>query len=94
MAEVTMLVSSIDNLAPYRVSSDLVLELVNVVAIIKTDPEDISAGPCRIEIIEPHNLATHQPPGGYILDNRQVQMTCSKSAEIHLEDEIKFRMVD
>ena len=35
-----MVVTSIDRLAPYRVSADLVLELVNVAAIIKTDPEE------------------------------------------------------
>jgi hypothetical protein len=36
--------------------------------------------PCRVEIVEPHTLIVHQPPGGYLLDNRQVQMTCAKSA--------------
>jgi hypothetical protein len=49
------------------------LDLVNVTAMIKNDPEDAAAGTCRIEIVEPHNLAKHQPRGGYMLDNRQVQ---------------------
>jgi hypothetical protein len=88
-----MLVNSIDPLAPYKVSSDLILELVNVTAIVKTDPEDASAGPCRVEIIEPHNLAKHVPPGGYLLDNRQVQMTCAKTADVHLGLELKLRVV-
>jgi hypothetical protein len=34
-----MLVNSIDPLAPYKVSDDLILELVNVNALIKLDPE-------------------------------------------------------
>ena len=42
-----------------------------------------SALTCWIEIVEPHNLAKHQPPGGYLLDNRQVQMTCAKSAGVY-----------
>jgi hypothetical protein len=88
-----MLVNSIDPLAPYKASDDLLLELVSITAIIKDDPEGASAGPCRVEITEPHNLAIHQPPGGYLLDNRQVQMTCAKSADVHLGDEVKFRVV-
>ena len=59
-----MVVNSIDPLAPYKASDDLVLDLVNVTAIIKNDPEDIGAAPCRVEIVEPHNLAIHEPPGG------------------------------
>ena len=88
-----MLVNSIDPLAPYKVSDDLMLDLVNVSAIIKIDPEDAAAAGCWVQIVEPHNLAMHQPPGGYLLDNRQVQMTCAKSAGIRLGDEIKLRVV-
>lgn len=88
-----MLVNSIEALAPYKASDDLILELVNATAIIKDDPEGAGASPCRVEIIEPHDLAIHQPPGGYILDNRQVQMTCAKGADVSLGDEVKFRMV-
>ena len=88
-----MLVNSIDPLAPYKVSDDMVLELVSVTAIIKVDPEDAGAAPCRVEIIEPHNLAIHEPPGGFSLDNRQIQMTCAKSAGIRLGDEITLRVI-
>ena len=87
-----MLVNSIDPLAPYKVSDDLVLELVSVTAIIKVDPEDAGAAPCRVEIVEPHTLIVHQPPGGYLLENRQMQMTCAKSAGIRLGDQIKLRV--
>ena len=93
MAEIIMTVNSIDSIAPYKVSDDLILQLVNVTALIKVDPEDVAADICRIQIIEPHNLATHQPPGGYILDNRQVQMTCAKSAGVRLGQEIRFRVI-
>jgi hypothetical protein len=88
-----MLVNSIDPLAPYKVSDDLILELVNVTALIKIDPEGAAAADCWIEVIEPHNLAVHQPPGGYPLDNRQVQLTCAKSAGVRLGDEIRLRVV-
>jgi hypothetical protein len=57
-----MLVSSIDPLAPYKVSDDLMLDLVSVTAIVRNDPEGAAAGTCRVEIIEPLNLAKHQPP--------------------------------
>jgi hypothetical protein len=93
VAEIIMLVNSIDLLAPYKVSDDLILELVNVRALIKIDPEGAAAAASWIEVIEPHNLAVHQPPGGYLLDNRQVQMTCAKSAGVHLGDEIRLRVV-
>jgi hypothetical protein len=56
------------------------LDLVNVTAIVRNDPEGAAAGTCRVEIVEPLNLAKHQPRGGYMLVNRQVQMTCAKSA--------------
>lgn len=88
-----MLINSIDPLAPYKVSDDLILELVNVTALLKNDPEGVAAADCWIEVVEPHNLAKHQPRGGYILDNRQVQMTCAKSAGVRLGDEIRFRAV-
>jgi hypothetical protein len=92
MSEITMVVSSIDPLAPYKASGDLVLELVSVTPIVKIDPEDATAAPCRVEIVEPHTLIVHQPPGGYLLANRQIQMTCAKSAGVCLGDEIKFRV--
>jgi hypothetical protein len=93
MAEIIALVISIDPLAPFKVSDDLMLELVNVTALVKNDPEDAAADTCRVEIVEPLNLIKNQPHGGYTLDNRHVQMTCAKSAEVHLGQEIKFRVV-
>jgi|HubBroStandDraft_6_1064221.scaffolds.fasta_scaffold111985_2 hypothetical protein len=93
VAEIIVLVNSIDPLAPYKASGDLVLELVSVTAIVKEDPEDASAAACRVEIVEPHHLAIHAPPGGYLLDNRQVQMTCANSAGVRLGDAIKLRVV-
>jgi hypothetical protein len=63
-------------------SDDLVLELVSVTAIVKMDPEDAAAAPSRVEIVEPHTLTVHQPPGVYLLDNRRVQMTCARSAGV------------
>jgi hypothetical protein len=92
VAEIIMMVNSIDPLAPYKASDDLVLELVNVTAFVKIDPEDAAAAPCRVEIVEPHNPAIYEPPGGYLLDNRQVQMTYAKSAGVCLGDDIKFRV--
>ena len=68
------------------------LDLVNVTAIIKTDRGGAAAAPCWVEIIEPHNLAKHQPRGGYMLGDRQVQITCAKSVGVRLGDEIKFRV--
>jgi hypothetical protein len=88
-----MLVNSIDPLPPYKVSDDLVLELVSITAIVEEDPEGAAAAaPLRVEIVEPHTLILHQPPGGYLLGNRQVHMTCAKSAGVRLGDEIKFRV--
>ena len=69
-----MVVNSIDPLVPYKASDDLILDLVNVTATIKDDPEDAGAAPCRVEIVEPHNLAIHEPPGGFMLANRQVRV--------------------
>jgi hypothetical protein len=61
-----MLVNSIDSLAPYKVSDDLILELVHVTAFIKIDPEGAAAAACWIGVIEPHNLTVHQPPRAYL----------------------------
>jgi hypothetical protein len=88
-----MLVNSIDPLAPYKVADDLILDLVNVTAIVKVDPEDAATATCWIEIIEPYNLAKHQPHGGYILDNRQIQLTCAKGAGVSLGDEIRAKVI-
>ena len=88
-----MTVNSIDPLAPYKVSNDLVLELVSVTAIVKVDPEGAAASACWVEIVEPHNLALHEPPGGYSLGDRLLQMTCAKSADVRLRDEIRVRVV-
>ncbi|MBV9105315.1 MAG: hypothetical protein JO313_04755 [Verrucomicrobia bacterium] len=93
MAEITMAVTSIDSLAPYKVSADLMLELINVTATVEDDPEGASVGTWWVQIIEPPELVKHQPPGGYILDNRQVHMTCAKSAGVSLGDRIKFTIV-
>jgi propanediol utilization protein len=93
MAENIALVISIDPLAPFKVSDDLVLEFVNVTTLVRNDPENAAFGTCRVEIIEPHNLIKNQPPGGYILADRHVQMTCAKSAKVQLGQEIKFRVV-
>jgi hypothetical protein len=92
MAEISMVVTSLDPLAPYKVSDDLILELANVTATVEDDPEGAAVGTCRVEIVD-HELVLHQPPGGYMLDNRQVQMTCAKSAGVRLGDRIKFRIV-
>ena len=93
MAEIITLVTSIDPLAPYKASDDLMLEFVNVTATVENDPEGAASGTCRVEIIEPHNLITHQPHGGYMLDNSQVQMTCARSSGVCLGQQIKFRVI-
>ena len=93
MAEISMLVTSIDRLAAYKVSDDLVVELVDVTATVEDDSEGASVGTWWIQIIEPHKLVKRQPHGGYMLDNRQVQMTCAKSARVSFGDRIKFRIV-
>ena len=87
-----MLVNSIDPLPPYKVSDDLILELASITAIVEDDPEGAAVAPCRVEIVEPHSLIVHQPPGGYLLEDRQVHMTGAKSAGVRLGDEIKFRV--
>ena len=93
MAEISMVVTSLDPLAPYKVYDDLILELANVTATVEDDSQGSAAGTCRVEIVEPPELVLHQPPGGYMLDTRKVQMTCAKSAGVHLGDRIKFRIV-
>jgi hypothetical protein len=93
MAEISMLVTSIDRLAAYKVSDDLIVELVDVTATVEDDSEGASVGTWWVQIIEPCKLVKHQPHGGYMLDNRQVQMTCTKSAGVSLGDRIRFRIV-
>jgi len=93
MAEIYMLVTSIDPLAAYKVSDDLIVELVNVTATVEDDSEGASVGTWWVQIIEPHKLVKHQPHGGYMLDNRQVRLTCAKSAGVGLGNRIKFRIV-
>jgi hypothetical protein len=93
MEEIVALVTSVDPLAPYKVSADLVLELVSATATIEDDPEVVAGSTCWVKIVQPRRLIKHQPDAGYILDNRKVQMTCSKSAEVRLGDQIKFRLV-
>ena len=93
MAEFSMVVTSIDPLAPYKVSDDLILELVNVTATVVDDPEDAAAGMHWAQIVEPHELIKHQPPGGYMLDNRHLQLTFAKGSGVQLGDRIKFRVV-
>ena len=44
MAEISMVVTSIDPLAPYKVSDDLMLELVNVTATV----EELAHGGFRL----------------------------------------------
>ena len=63
MAEISMVVTSIDSLAPYKVSADLILELVNVSATVADDPEDAAAGLHWVQIVRPDELLKHKPPG-------------------------------
>ena len=93
MDEISMVVTSIHSLAPYKVSADLMLELINITATVEDDSEGASVGTWWVQIVEPLELVKHQPPGGYMLDNRQVQMTCAKSAGVSLGDRINFRIV-
>jgi hypothetical protein len=93
MADIFTLVTSIDPLAPYKVSNDLLLELVNVITTIEDDPEGAAAGMGWVQIVEPHELIKHQPAVGYMLKDRHVQMTFAKSAGVCLGDRIKFRTV-
>src|SRR5260370_26610407 len=91
MAEISMLVTSIDPLAAYKVSDDLILELMSVTASVEDDSEGASVGTWWVQIVEPNKMVKHQPHGGYMLENRQVQITCAKSAAISLGDRIKFQ---
>jgi hypothetical protein len=91
MAQSVMIVTSIDTPAAYKVSDDLILGLVGVTATVDDDSEGASVGTWWVQVIKPHELAKHQPPGGYILDKRQVQMTCAKNSGISLGDRIKFK---
>ena len=89
VAELIMLLNSIQALAPYKASDDLMPELVNVTAIIKDNREGAGAASCRVEIVEPHNLGIQQPPER--VHARQsagsnVQMPCTKSAGVGLGD--------
>ena len=93
MGEIIAIVTSIDALAPFKASSDLMLELMNITVTVVDDPEGATAALCWVQIVEPHKLVKHQPRGGNMLDNRQVQMTWVKSAGISLGDRIKFRIV-
>jgi hypothetical protein len=93
MAEISMVVTSTELLAPYKVSSDLILELVNVIATVADDPEVAGAGMHWVQIVEPHELVKHQPSGGYLLDNRHVQLTCAKNSGVNLGDRMRFRIV-
>jgi hypothetical protein len=51
MAEISVVVTSIDSLAPYKVSEDLILELVNVTATVVDDPEGAAAGMSWVKIV-------------------------------------------
>jgi hypothetical protein len=93
MTEITTVVSSIDELAPYRLSDDLLLELVSVTATVKQDARLAAAGPARVEVFEPLNLIKHQPPGGYPIEKGQVRLTCTKSSGVRVGDSIRFRIV-
>ena len=93
MAEIVTVVTSIDPLAPYMVSDDLLLELVNVTATVEDDSEGASVGTWSVQVAEPHELVKHQPPGGYLFDHPQVQLTCAKSTGVRFGDRIKFRIV-
>jgi hypothetical protein len=77
-------ITSIDPLAPYKVSSDLVLEVVSVTAVVPDDPDGVASAGARVVILEPLEIANHQPPGGYILDDRRLRLTYTKSAEVRL----------
>ncbi len=93
MAEISMVVTSIDPLAPYKFSDDLILELVSVTATLE-DPLEAVPDPCWIQIVEPYDLVKHQPDGGYILANRRVQMTFPRSAGVRLSDRMKARVLN
>lgn len=62
MAEIIALAISIDPLAPFKVSDDLVLEFVNVTALVRNDPENAAADSSKVQIIEPHSLIQKPTP--------------------------------
>jgi len=73
-----MLVSSIDPLAAYKVSDDLILELMSVTASVEDDSEGASVGTWWVQIVEPHELAKHQPHGGYAQQPPSPNDLCQK----------------
>ena len=79
MAEISMLVTSIDPLAAYKVSDDLILEFMSVTASVEDDSEGASVGTWWVQIVEPHKLVKHQPHGGFT-DGRQVNAPKQKRA--------------
>jgi hypothetical protein len=94
MAEIITAVTSIDQLATYKFSDDLLLELVSVTATVEHDPESAATESPQVAVVEPLSLIKHQPPSGYLLENRRVQLTCAKSAGVCLGDRIKFRILN
>jgi hypothetical protein len=54
MAEISMLVTSIDLLTAYKVSDDRILELMSVTASVEDDSEGASVGTWWVQIVEPH----------------------------------------
>ena len=65
---------------------------MSVTASVEDDSEGASVGTWWVQIVEPQELAKDQPSGGYLIDNRRVQMTFAKSAGLDLGDRIKFRI--
>jgi hypothetical protein len=70
VAEIIMVVNSMDPLAPYKASDDLVLDLVNVTAIIKNDPEDAGAAPAELRMSSRTIWPSMSRPGGFMLAHR------------------------
>jgi hypothetical protein len=93
MTEISMVVTSIDSWPPLRFSDDQVLELVTITAVFENGSEGAAAGKAWVQIVESQELAKDQAPSGYLIDNRQVQMTFAKSVEVRVGDRIKFRIV-
>jgi hypothetical protein len=92
MTEISTLVTSIETLAPYRLSDDLLLDLLSVTVTAEHDPPSPAVWPLYGRIIEPDKLVPHQPPGGYLLENGRAQLTCTRTAGISLGDQIRFRI--
>ena len=57
-----MVVTSIDPLAPYKVSDDLMLDLVNVTATVEDDSEGASVGTWWIQIVDLMNWSNANRP--------------------------------